>query len=62
MVKNSTLFFYYSNFDSGNHLLTSKDINEPEGLYTKELEKIFEGICYSPSKKVMSRILQELES
>ncbi len=60
MVKISTFFFCYSNFDSTNNLLTYEDLNEPEGLYTKELEKIFGRIRYSPPKRVIRKILEKI--
>jgi len=60
MVNNSTLFFCYSNFDSENNLYPLDDLYEPEGLYTKELKKIFGGINYSPSKRLVKRILENI--
>ncbi len=60
MVKISTLFFCYNNFDSEYNLYTIKDLDEPEGLYTKELRNIFERINYSPSKKVIRKILEKI--
>ncbi len=60
MVGNSTLFFCYSTLDSANDLYTNEDLIEPEGLYTKELDLIFEGMYFSPSKSVIRKILERI--
>lgn len=58
MIKNSTLFFIYDNLNKENELYTSQDLFE-EGEVDEELGFLLDRIEFSPSEKVLKRILKQ---
>jgi len=59
MMKTSTLFFFYNDLNKENELYDSKELTEPGGLFSNELNEIFGKINFTPRDEVLERILQQ---
>lgn len=60
MVKNSTLFYFYNDFNIENELYESEELTEPSNLFRDELDKIFSSIEWKPRDEVLEKILNEI--
>ena len=60
MVKNSTLFYFYDDFNIENELYESKELTEPSKLFQDEVDKIFSSFEMNPRKEVLEKILNEI--
>ena len=59
MMKTSTLFFFYNDLNKENELYDSKELTEPGGLFSDELNEIFGKINFNPRDEVLERILHK---
>lgn len=59
MVKNSTLFYFFDEFNLENELYETEELTDPGNQFRDELDEIFRGIEFSPRDIVLERIFNE---
>lgn len=60
MVKNSTLFYFYDNFNLKNELYESDELTAPGEIEDKELSLFLDKLELTPRDDVIEKILNEI--